>query len=372
MFIFHYQIFEFFHRTNESFRCASNDSHHHAISPLEEILTLDMVGDFPLDYLHLICLGVMKRLLKQIWMEQLPHRFSKSQPRLIDNLITLCSSQLPKEFNRKGRSLQDLSYWKATEFRTFLLYTGIFILKNFITEEEYKHFIYFHTATRILCDPSSSRQQIRFAGDLLTHFVTQFPILYGDFHVVYNVHSLIHLANDVLLHGPLDSFSCFGFENYLGKIKGLLRNSRLPLSQIKRRLSEIDAMKSALNRVGIVNRHGWKQHDNFTSVIPNSKNDCYIVVRNKSPFIVKVTELDNTFVTGYCMKIEKMRHGSVYEYFDTPLPASSLHIFQVRGLLMKKRWMKSELKSAVKVFFLRKNVHCETGLIIPLIQLSSS
>lgn len=73
---------------------------------------------------------------------------------------------------------------------------------------------------------------IDFSGEVLIHFVSNFSVLYGDLHVVYNVHSLIHLAKEVRAHGPLDSFSCFSFESYLGKLKRLLRNSRLPLKQI--------------------------------------------------------------------------------------------------------------------------------------------
>lgn len=96
-----------------------------------------------------------------------------------------------------------------------------------------------------ICNPKSTLGQVDFAGKMLLSFVSKFSTLYGRFHIVYNVHSLIHLANDVKVHGSLDSFSCFGFENYLGKIKRLLRNSRLPLSQIRRRLSEIDANNSA-------------------------------------------------------------------------------------------------------------------------------
>lgn len=34
--------------------------------------------------------------------------------------------------------------------------------------------------------------------------------------MVYNVHSLIHLTADVDRFGPLDAFSAFKYENFLG------------------------------------------------------------------------------------------------------------------------------------------------------------
>ena len=53
-----------------------------------------------------------------------------------------------------------------------------------------------------------------------------------------NVHSLLHLADDVAVHGALDKFSAFPFENYLQKLKRFVRSGKNPIVQIARRLSE--------------------------------------------------------------------------------------------------------------------------------------
>ena len=44
-------------------------------------------------------------------------------------------------------------------------------------------------------------------------FVRHFSELYGTNMVGYNIHNLIHLADDVARHGPLDGISAFPFEN---------------------------------------------------------------------------------------------------------------------------------------------------------------
>ena len=78
-------------------------------------------------------------------------------------------------------------------------------------------------------------------------FVNYFPKLYGKDKVVYNVHDLVHLSQDVELHGNLDNNSCFPFENFLGQIKKLLRKPNSPLQQVVRCVSEKtlrDASKS--------------------------------------------------------------------------------------------------------------------------------
>lgn len=59
---------------------------------------------------------------------------------------------------------------------------------------------------------------------------------------MYNVHNLLHLADDVKLLGCLDDFSAFVFENKLGKLKKLIRKPQYPLQQILRRLHECNSI----------------------------------------------------------------------------------------------------------------------------------
>lgn len=49
--------------TNETFRYQADPAHHIADSPVAD-LDMTMVTIFPLDYMHLVCLGVMRRLLR--------------------------------------------------------------------------------------------------------------------------------------------------------------------------------------------------------------------------------------------------------------------------------------------------------------------
>lgn len=53
-------------RTDEKFCLRHNEDHHLNDSPLGNI-RLKMITQFPLDYMHLVCLGVMKRLIK-LWI----------------------------------------------------------------------------------------------------------------------------------------------------------------------------------------------------------------------------------------------------------------------------------------------------------------
>jgi len=53
--------------TDESFNLRKNPEHHTGISIFEKI-PLPMVSTFPLDYMHLVCLGQMKKMLN-LWLK---------------------------------------------------------------------------------------------------------------------------------------------------------------------------------------------------------------------------------------------------------------------------------------------------------------
>ncbi|CAI6376970.1 unnamed protein product [Macrosiphum euphorbiae] len=57
-------------------------------------------------------------------------------------------------------------------------------------------------------------------------------------YVTYNVHGLIHIANFVKIHGPLDKFSVFKFENFLQIIKKTVHSSKYPLQDVYNRILE--------------------------------------------------------------------------------------------------------------------------------------
>ena len=67
--------------------------------------------------------------------------------------------------------------------------------------------------------------------------------MHGDEFLVYNVHSLVHLAADVSEHRTLDVCSAFAFENYTQHLKKLIRSGNNPIVQINKRLGESSADK---------------------------------------------------------------------------------------------------------------------------------
>ena len=124
-------------RTDDSFRTQINKEHHLGISPLTEINPpIDMIGLFVLDFIDLCCLGVTKKLLIDYWTKPgSSHKLKREEILRISQRLVNLSSQIPDEFQRTIRSLGEINKWKATEYRIFLMYTGMFALKGILSEK---------------------------------------------------------------------------------------------------------------------------------------------------------------------------------------------------------------------------------------------
>ena len=170
--------------------------------------------------MHLVCLGVMKRIL--LFMKEGPlqsaARLSQKQVKEISFKLENLTGTLPSEFARQPKSLEELKCWKATEFRQFLLYAGPVVLKGVINGSIYIHCLAFSVAISIFLNKNKIKDptNISYAKDLLIFFIQKAPEFYGKKFLVYNIHNLIHLHQDVeCFSETLDAYSCFAFENHL-------------------------------------------------------------------------------------------------------------------------------------------------------------
>ena len=224
--------------TDLSFIERHYSDHHVGSSPLEH-LGCGMVTEFPLEYMHLVCLGVMRRLLFQ-WIHG-PRgdcKLSQLQSSMISNNVAVIRKHISREFSRKPLSLLEYKKWKATELRQFLLYTGPVVLKTILKDTIYSNFLDLSVAIQILLSPNLLSKNIAYAEQFLKYFVVTFSKLYGENQLVYNIHFLIHLPSDAKHCGVLDNISAFQYESYLGRLKKLVHKPQNPTGQIVRRIIE--------------------------------------------------------------------------------------------------------------------------------------
>ena len=197
-----------------------------------------MVKQFPIDYMHQLCLGVMRKLIL-LWMRGKPDvKMSSGHVEAVSKKLMELKPFIPNTFARKPRGLKEVDRWKATEFRQFLLYTGKIALSGILRPDLYEHFMVLTVASSILVSPTLAQSHKDYATQLMSYFVEQGRVLYGDEFLVYNVHSMLHLADVVGEFGSLDACSSFPFENYMQRLKRLVRLGKNPIAQIAKRISE--------------------------------------------------------------------------------------------------------------------------------------
>ncbi|KAJ8964072.1 hypothetical protein NQ314_005155 [Rhamnusium bicolor] len=212
-------------RSDIEFREQVDEEYHLGETVLTKLPDFDMVRNVPLDYMHLLCLGVVKRLLVHktygwVFARQ-PFKFSYSNIKKISDLLSSLNKFIPSEFCTKTRSIEECKRYKATEFRLFLLYVGSVVFKSSLNPQFYSNFLNLHVASLIMCrqEYHKDAQMLSYANDLMKYFVKKTCEMYGHDFVSHNVHNLVHLAGDVSLNGKLDNFSAFPFENYMSQLK---------------------------------------------------------------------------------------------------------------------------------------------------------
>lgn len=134
---------------------------------MEEVHYFDMVFDLQLDPMHLIDLGVVRRLLSFLFGQRKRRRISGVTLSTvtmieIDIFILLIRESISRiDFARVPRSTKEMPRWKATEFRLFLHYIGVVLLKPFLDKALYCHFLYLNVSIKILSSKELCKNSIR-------------------------------------------------------------------------------------------------------------------------------------------------------------------------------------------------------------------
>ena len=297
-------------RTDTSFRQRTNVEHHNAHSPFCD-LPIDMIKTFPMDYMHQVCLGVMKRLIL-VWLRgKKENRISAQQANAVSLKLLSLQRYIPNIFVRKPRSLEDIDKWKATEFRQFLLYTGKVALKGILPTPYYKHFLVLNVAISILVNERLTTEYSQYAHGLLLYFVERARELYGPEFLVYNIHSLVHLVADAEENGSLEACSAFIFENYLQEMKKIVRSGRQPLVQIVKRMKE----KQNTDIIMPIERRAISTMTSNNVFMLSSSSFCQVIERSANP----INEQDAKYLCRVYKRLEPL--------FNEPCNASIIGAF---------------------------------------------
>jgi hypothetical protein len=360
-------------RTNQSFRDKECGQHHHEASIVENLFYFDMVNDVPLDPMHLFDIGIMRRLLSFLFGSKRGRNIRRvTLPNATQISIDIFLVSLRKyisrlDFARQPKSIKHLGRWKASELRIFLHYLGVVVLKPYLPKAFYDHFLCLHVAVKLLSCVEWCVNDNEQAKCFLRRFVRQSERLYTMNFLSYNVHALLHVADDVLRFGPLYSYSAYRFENHYGLMKKYLRKNDKPLQQLVKRLDEekrnsLPSEKRLengsinftnihvngpinLNAEIVVRQFKRAEKIGVWQVTCEEPDNC-IFLNDLSVVIIRnfvETDRNQRLVIGQKFLVQE-------NHFDYPVPSSDIYEFKVSTLSEIQAWNISDVMcKAVKL-----------------------
>lgn len=224
------------------------------------------------------------------------------------------------------------------------MYLGPVCLKSVLSNKQYNHFLLLSVAVNILVSEKLCYKLNSFANNLLETFVKNSIKLYGKEFLVYNIHSLIHIADDVNRIGPLDTFSTFPFENFLGSIKCMLKKKNQPLQQIVKRVIEGSQLvkenqitektsivkfstNADLPTLGLKGQNCSKLYFKNITLALNGK-DSHVFLEDKNVYeIQNILKLENG---NFELIVKKFMKS--WDFFSYPCSSKKLSIFKIDKL----------------------------------------
>ncbi|XP_042149325.1 uncharacterized protein LOC121837672 [Ixodes scapularis] len=185
--------------------------------------------------MHAVCLGVVKATTN-LW-------FKRSHARRSFHLgkkLTMINARLknitpPYEFSRLPRSLCQRKFWKATEWRAWLLYYSPFVLNGVLPKPYLKNWCRFSAIMHALLADVAALDRLGAIEAEIAVFMREYQDLYGCAQMTFNLHLIVHLCDSVRQWGPLWGFSAFPFENINGVIKKSFHGTQYVPQQICRK-----------------------------------------------------------------------------------------------------------------------------------------
>ena len=126
-----------------------------------------------------ILLGIRKHLLN-LWFSHQHSKQSFSIADKVDIVDRKISEIKPSSaIKRMPLSISDtLKYWKASEFRSFLLYFGVPCMFGVLPSHLLNHYILLVQATYVLLKDGIDETDLKEAEECLTKFVQHFPVYF--------------------------------------------------------------------------------------------------------------------------------------------------------------------------------------------------
>lgn len=186
-------------------------------TPLSDMM--DIPSAAPFDPMHLIYLGVTRTITLYAIKKNLIDCNAAS--------LLMQNATIPKYFNRFPRNLENISLWKASDWRAFLLYSSVPVACHSISHSPMSEviltlFVCLSTFVHLLSSEDISEEDIQNAARLVEVFQKTLQNKFGFGSMSFSVHALKHIPEQVRQFGPLWTHSAFCFESFFGHLTRLV------------------------------------------------------------------------------------------------------------------------------------------------------
>lgn len=339
-------------RTDESYSLRTHPDHHQPEflnkPTILESSGFGMVTQVPVEDLHLIHLGVIRKFMKQIVTGDCNFVVSQNHYNEMNEKILSLYPCIPRaEFARKPRSLKYVHKWKATEGRLFCLYIGMIVLKDSVPNGVYEHFLHLACACRLI-STVNARANADVADTLLERYVRNFPAIYGEDRSSSNVHNLLHICEYVRRYGNVNVFSAYRNENYNQQLQSFVRKPSGILQQISNRIEEVFRLNNRVAESGFIgkterpqplfpNCPSYKGYKFDEFVLGAAPADAYCQIRPNIQLQVE----QFTLLEGEKVVIGR-RFQQVDSFFHSPMDSREVGIFLCGQLSTEKEVFRLE------------------------------
>lgn len=163
--------------------------------------------------MHLLYLGAIRQYTELLLSAcDKPYYIGSPVIKAMINARLLCF-QNPQLITRSPRPIDLINLWKASEWRSWLLFYCLICLKGILPKKYLVHLAKLVAAIEIRLGSSISQEDLNRAHNLLVEFVVYFQEYFGKDQMTYSIHLLLHLVQNVRNLGPLFVHDAFCFEN---------------------------------------------------------------------------------------------------------------------------------------------------------------
>lgn len=233
-----YEVMKVRKRTDADFVKDSRSLSHGMLGTtvLSLMLFFSITNNTVVDYMHAVCLGVV-RSTTNLWLKGTNSGKSFYLGRKLNTINARLKTMTPPyELPRLPRSLCQRKFWKATEWRAWLLYYSPFVISGLLPFQYFRNWCRLSGIMHALLADVVALDRLAAVEAEVALFMQEYQDLYGNVQMTFNVHLLSHLCDCVRQWGPLWGFSAFPFENMNGIVKKSFHGTQCVPQQICRKL----------------------------------------------------------------------------------------------------------------------------------------